>query len=95
MPMTKTLTRRVALGSAGAAALAPFAASAQERIPASAQRQCATCEFWGGQRQVSADRQFVVATGRGLCSNPASPAYQRQTAPTQGAPVWARWRALG
>jgi len=85
--MTNTLTRRVALGTAGAAALAPIAASAQ--------RQCATCEFWGGQRQVSADRQFVVATGRGLCNNPASPAYQRQTAPTQGAPVWARWRALG
>ena len=70
-------------------------ADASTNIPASAEKKCATCRFWGGVRNVSMDRQTVSADGKGWCNNPESPAYQKQTEPTQGAPVWTKWDALG
>lgn len=91
------LTRRAIVAGVAVGALAVGrAAEAQEvRIPVTAQQRCATCEFWAGQRSISPDGQFVIATGRGTCMNPQSPAFQRQVAPDQGVRVWVRWRALG
>lgn len=84
------------LALAGAAALSfTESAEAATDVPASAERKCATCRYWGGVRKVSTDRQTVSADGKGWCNNPASPAYQKQTNPTQGAPVWTKWDALG
>lgn len=70
-------------------------AMAEASIPATATRKCGTCRFWGGARSVSQDRKTVIASGKGACNNPKSPAYQKQTRPDQGAPVWERWEALG
>lgn len=88
-----------ALGAAGLAAvggtIAGRPANAQVAIPVTATRKCATCRFWGGTRSVSADRKTVVASGKGTCNNPKSPAYGKQTRPDQGAAVWERWEALG
>lgn len=79
----------------GAAALSiPTAVEAATDIPASAQGKCATCRYWGGVRKISTDGQTVSADGKGWCNNPDSPVYQKQTGPTQGAPVWTRWDAL-
>ncbi|ADZ68481.1 hypothetical protein [Polymorphum gilvum] len=93
------LTRREIVIAAGSglalAALGGPAAAAATRISATAQRKCATCEFWGGSRTVSADRKWVEASGTGTCNNPASPAYRKKTRPDQGAPVWQRWSRLG
>lgn len=70
------------------------AAKAATDVGASEKGKCATCRFWGGMRKVSTDGQTVSADGKGWCNNPASPAYQKQTNPTQGAPVWTKWEAL-
>lgn len=83
----------VGAGIIGSSAL-PSKAFAETDIPASAEKKCATCRFWGGIRQISADKQTVTADGKGWCNNPESPAYQKQTEPTQGAPVWTKWAAL-
>lgn len=66
-----------------------------QRFPADTRGKCATCQFWGGSRSLSRDRRTVTASGTGLCSNPESPAYRRQTRPDQGARVWQLWEALG
>lgn len=61
-------------------------------------RRCATCDFWGGQRTAAADKGSVtVADGTtGLCNNPQSPLYSRQSRADQvfnnG---YRRWRDLG
>jgi hypothetical protein len=75
--------------ASGPAAAATFQAS---------DRRCATCDFWGGQRAVGADKAAVtVADGTtGICNNPQSPLYNRPTRPDQifnnG---YRRWRELG
>ncbi|WP_186399191.1 hypothetical protein [Stappia sp. P2PMeth1] len=81
--------------AAATAALVPAAASASTRIRADARQKCATCDFWGGRRSVSADGAFVEAAAGGECRNPRSPAYRKTTRPDQGAPVWVRWKRLG
>lgn len=58
------------------------------------ERKCATCNFWLGRRELGADRTFVLASGTGLCINPDSPAYNRQTNPNAGANVWRKWDHL-
>jgi len=93
----KTNRRAILKGAAGAAvlSLAPAVARAATEVDASAQRKCATCRYWGGVRRISEDGGTVTADGKGWCNNPNSPAYQKQTKPTQGAPVWTKWDALG
>lgn len=94
-----TFARREVLGSLavlGLTALIPGGgAEAATRIPPTATRKCATCEFWGGKRSLSADRAFVEASGTGTCRNPKGPVYNKKTRPDQGAPVWVRWSRLG
>jgi len=87
-------TGSAALGAAGVGLSTPSPAQAATKVPASAQKKCATCRYWGGVRRVSRDGGTVSAEGKGWCNNPKSPAYQKQTRPTQGAPVWTRWDAL-
>ena len=64
----------------------------------SSDRRCATCDFWAGQRTLSADKSSVtVADGAtGTCNNPQSPLYNRPTRPDQifnnG---YRRWQGLG
>ncbi|GAB4350231.1 MAG: hypothetical protein Kow0026_06220 [Oricola sp.] len=93
-------TRRQLLLLAGASAIGTFGLSGDAcagtvRISATARRKCATCNFWGGSRSISADGKWVEASGKGRCGNPKSPAYKTMTKPDQGAPVWERWDALG
>jgi hypothetical protein len=84
----------IVVASAGATASGPAAAATFQ----STDRRCATCDFWGGQRTVSADKSAVtVADGAsGTCNNPQSPLYNRPTRPDQifnnG---YRRWQGLG
>jgi len=69
-------------------------AAAAVSVDVSATGKCATCAYWGGERRVDPGRGVVEAGDKGYCNNPQSPAYQKQTRPTQGAPVWEKWPAL-
>ena len=96
---TRTTRRRLLL-LAGASAIGTFglsdlARAGAVRVSVTATRKCATCNFWGGSRGISADGKWVEATGKGRCGNPKSPAYKKMTKPDQGAPVWEKWDALG
>ncbi|SMF84721.1 Tat (twin-arginine translocation) pathway signal sequence [Tistlia consotensis] len=100
--VTRPASRRDVLRALGVAGLATVGgaivsqpAMAEVTIPATTTQKCGTCRFWGGIRSVSEDRKTVIASGKGTCNNPKSPAYQKQTRPDQGAPVWERWEALG
>lgn len=101
MSDSKNPTRR-GFGAMAATALAGVIAAtagvkpaaAKDKLSAGEQTKCGTCEFWGGVRQISADRQSVEADGTGWCNNPKSPAYNKRTKPTQGAPTWQRWGAF-
>jgi hypothetical protein len=85
----------IGCGVLGLAAANGGPAIAQDqRFPRETREKCATCQFWGGTRSLSRDRRTVIASGTGLCSNPQSPAYRRQTRPDQGARVWQMWEAL-
>lgn len=92
---SKAYTALFGLAIAGGAVAAPSSADAATKIPASAQKKCATCQYWGGVRKVSKDGETVTADGKGWCNNPDSPAYQKKTKPDQGAPVWEKWSVLG
>ena len=70
-------------------------ASAREvRIAADEPQTCATCNFWGGKREISADGQWVVGYGTGTCSNPRSPVYGKKTEARLGSFVWRKWSDL-
>jgi hypothetical protein len=76
-------------GGGNDAAAASFAAS---------DRRCATCDFWGGQRSLAADRRSVTTAdgATGICNNPQSPLYNRQARADQVfANGYRRWRELG
>ncbi|MGE0151794.1 MAG: hypothetical protein AB7R90_04200 [Reyranellaceae bacterium] len=84
---------------AGAAiSAAAIARQAQAATIPGSEKKCATCAFWTGPRQVSADGQDVVvasAETTGACTNPKSPLYQKQSRATQGFPPGhQRWPAL-
>jgi hypothetical protein len=65
-------------------------------MDATVTKHCATCEFWGGPRRLSPDREHVTVTGLGWCNNPASPNYQKLTSPEHGPmEAWKRWQPLG
>ena len=71
------------------------AKEAQITLPASTESRCATCEFWGGQRHVSADRKNVTAAGTGFCNNAKSPMYQKKTPHDHMmSETWKKWDAL-
>lgn len=57
--------------------------------------RCATCQYWGGIRRVSEDRQQVVTQSLGWCNNPKSPHYRQTTTPDTGPmKAWRHWNAL-
>lgn len=79
------------------AAGAPIVASAQARNIPATEKKCATCDFWGGARQASADKRNVIvaADAAGLCGNPRSPLHNRMSRADQGfADGHRRWRNL-
>lgn len=95
MPARRAFVLKAVGVAAGAAAVAFATPARAVDLPATTTGKCGTCDFWGGKRQVSADRATVMAEGRGQCNNPASPAHGKQTEPTQGvAQAWKRWAAL-
>lgn len=84
-----------ALALLAAGGLAPARARAAE-YPAGEPR-CATCDFWGGAREIAAGGKAVtVAEGvTGQCNNQKSPLYQKQTKPTQLFKAgYVRWKQL-
>lgn len=95
-----TTTRRefttIALVFAGGAAVP--VRSADAATFQAGDRRCATCDFWGGQRTAAADKSSVTVVDgtTGLCNNPQSPLYNRQSRADQvfnnG---YRRWRELG
>ncbi len=63
--------------------------------PASEAGLCATCQFWGGVRRVSADKSTVYSESLGWCNNSASPNFQKTTTPISGPMrMWKKWDAL-
>ena len=61
-------------------------------------QRCATCNFWGGQRNLAADRRSVTTAdgATGICGNPQSPLFNRQARADQlFANGYRRWRELG
>lgn len=65
-------------------------------VEAALTRHCATCEFWGGPRRVSADGTSITVTGLGWCNNPKSPNHQKLTSPDHGPmDAWKKWSVLG
>lgn len=92
--------RRRLLGAIGSGAAALLAAGSGDAAAASfaeIDRRCATCDFWGGQRSLAADRRSVsTADGAtGICNNPQSPLFNRQTRADQVfANGYRRWREL-
>ncbi|KOR28737.1 hypothetical protein TI05_16345 [Achromatium sp. WMS3] len=76
-------------------------ASANESAPQDAStvdattELCATCEYWGGIRQISEDTKTVTGTGMGWCNNPKSRNYRKMTKPDAGTMIaWKQWGAL-
>ncbi len=65
---------------------------------ASTDRRCATCDFWGGQRVLAADKGSVTTAdaATGICNNPQSPLYNRQARADQiFVNGYRRWKELG
>jgi len=89
---------RQAVGAATLATILPFAPEVRAATFQAADRRCATCDFWGGQRTVAVDKASVITAdgATGLCNNPQSPLYNRQSRADQvfnnG---YRRWRELG
>lgn len=86
-----------ALAGLTLAAIAPLH-RAKAATFAGSEKKCATCNFWTGPREVSADRSGVVvasAETTGTCTNPKSPLFQKQSRATQGfAAGHMRWSML-
>lgn len=58
---------------------------------------CGTCEFWGGMRKVTEDKNIVKAQSMGWCNNPDSLNYQNLTSADhvmKKTGVWKKWSAL-
>ena len=93
--------RRGVLGVIGGCASALLAGLPEPAAAASfaaTDRRCATCDFWGGQRSLAADRRSVTTSdgATGTCSNPQSPLFNRQTRADQVfANGYRPWRELG
>ncbi len=59
--------------------------------------QCGTCQFWGGMRKITDDKQELVAVGLGWCNNSDCPNYHAMTAAVHeaaGHNCWTKWGAL-
>jgi hypothetical protein len=66
-------------------------------VEAASKNRCATCQFWGGMRKVSDDKQQVIAQSMGWCNNPDSPNHQKLTAADhhmKKAGIWEKWAVL-
>ena len=94
--------RREVLGAIGCGAAALLVAGSGNDAAAATfsanDRRCATCDFWGGQRSLAADRRNVTTAdgATGICNNPQSPLYNRQARADQVfANGYRRWRELG
>jgi hypothetical protein len=86
-----------AISSGAAAVLVQSGGEASAASFAETDRRCATCDFWGGQRSLAADRRSVsTADGAtGICNNPQSPLFNRQARADQVfANGYRRWRDL-
>lgn len=94
----RPVNRRCLLATGiGLVAGPPAVGPAQARNFSATDKKCATCDFWGGQRQAAADKRSVIvaADATGLCGNPRSPLHNRLSRPDQGfADGHRRWRSL-
>jgi hypothetical protein len=97
----KSISRRHILYKSGFGASVILASSGENSASAASfssdDRRCATCDFWGGQRSLAANRRSVTtaAGATGVCKNPQSPLFNKQSRADQ---VFAnghrRWREL-
>ena len=98
----KILLGASALGSAGAFAMQhgdheQHASGNGLAIDASAKDTCATCQYWGGMRKLSADKSQVIAQSMGWCNNPDSMNHQKLTAADhqmRKTGIWKLWGAI-
>ena len=98
-------TGKLLVGTAALGTLNAFAAEEHRHagagdghvMDATAEKICATCQFWGGMRKVSEDKRKVIVQSMGWCNNPNSPNYQKLTAPDhemKKVGIWKKWTVL-
>jgi hypothetical protein len=66
-------------------------------VPSYVINTCGTCEFWGGMRKVSEDKNTIKAQSMGWCNNPDSPNYQNLTSVDhvmKKSGIWKKWSVL-
>lgn len=66
-------------------------------LDANKENTCVTCQFWGGMRKVSKDKQQVIAQSMGWCNNPNSPNHMKMTMADRvmkKPDIWVKWAAL-
>jgi len=96
---------KLVVGAVAVGSLPAYAAQPHEHhgsgdgipVDAMAQNRCATCQFWGGMRRLSADRTQVITQSLGWCNNPDSPNHGKLTAPDhemKKTGIWKKWGAL-
>ena len=100
-----TASGKLLVGTAALGSLSAYAAEQHQHagsghglvVDAASENRCATCQFWGGMRKVSEDKQSVIAQSMGWCNNPDSPNHQRLTAADhhmKKTGVWKKWAVL-
>ena len=96
----KMIVGTIALGSIGAyAAEGPMHGGSGDglAIDAASQNTCGTCQFWGGMRKISTDKNEMLAQSMGWCNNPNSPNHGKLTAADHKMMkpgIWRKWAAL-
>jgi hypothetical protein len=66
-------------------------------VDANAKELCGTCQFWGGMRKISQDKQQVIVQSMGWCNNPDSPNHLKLTPADHQMKkpgIWKKWPAL-
>ncbi len=100
-----TASGKLLVGTAALGSLSAYAAEEHDHggpgeglvVDAASPNRCATCQFWGGMRKVSADKKVVTVQSMGWCNNPDSPNHQKLTAADhemKKTGVWKKWAVL-
>lgn len=93
---TGTSVKAVAAEHEGHSAMLGKGGADGYTMSTSVENRCATCNFWGGERRVSADGKELTVGGLGWCNNPDSPNYLKLTSPEHGPmDMWRKWSVLG
>jgi anaerobic selenocysteine-containing dehydrogenase len=66
-------------------------------VDAAVKNTCGTCQYWGGMRKLSKDKNSVSAQSMGWCNNPESMNYHKLTAADhvmKKPGMWKKWPVI-